>query len=275
MCFMKQMTIPTGEEIYYLDKFTAKWVVEEVFIENIYLLHGISIKDGDIVFDVGANMGFFSYHASRQANDLQIYTFEPVPALFEVLEANLVNLPQHIWNYNIGLSDESGIADLHYMPHSSGNSSFNRINVDLMLETTVKNWDELHVIKPKEFPKIPKFLRKFILRPYLKRFYSKGIDIPCRLRTLSDIIAENNIERINLLKIDAENHERQVLQGIIDEDWNKIQQIVMEIHTNPDGCANLNIELTDLLTMKGFTCVQGKKSADTLMGVYMLYARRL
>ena len=119
------MSLPSGEEVYILDEFTARWVIEEVFIENVYLQHGISINDGDVIFDVGANMGLFSYYAAKQASNLQIFTFEPVPDLFEILEGNLANLPHTIKNYNIGLSDENGELNIHYMPHSSGNSSFN------------------------------------------------------------------------------------------------------------------------------------------------------
>ena len=272
---MKQMLLPNGEEIFYLDKGTADWVIEEIFIENVYLQHGISINDGDVIFDVGANMGFFSYYASKQAKNLQIYTFEPVPVTFEVLEANLANLSHNIKNYNIGLSDENGEAEIHYMPHSSGNSSFNHVDQDSNLDIFLENYDEIRKYKPQVFPKMPKFLRKLFWRLYFKNYYKKGIDIQCPLRTLSDIIAENNIDRIDLLKIDAENHEKQVLQGINDEDWGKIQQIAMEVHTNVTGCANLNQELTDLLTKKGFTCFQGSKSVETLIGVYMIYGRRL
>ncbi len=272
---MRQMLLPNGEQIYILDKFTARWVIEEVFIENVYLQHGISINDGDVIFDVGANMGLFSYYASKKANNLQIYTFEPVPDIFEVLEANLANLPHNIKNYNIGLSDEDGEASILYMPHSSGNSCFNRVDIDFKLDKFVDNYDELREIKPKEVPKIPRFLRRPLLSWYFKRYYKKGCNIQCQLRTLSNIIAENNIKKINLLKLDAENHEKQVLQGLNEEDWGKIQQIAMEVHSHLTGGANLHIELTDLLTEKGFTVAQGKKSADTLMGVYMIYGRRL
>lgn len=272
---MHQMLLPNGEKIYYLDKKTADWVIEEVFIENVYLQHGISINDGDIIFDVGANMGFFSYYVSKLANNLQIYTFEPVPDLFDVLEANLAKLPHNVKNYKIGLSDENGEANIHYMPHSSGNSSFNPVDLDFKVDIILKNFDEIRELKPEGFKKVPKFLRKPLLRMVAKNFYKKGIDIPCQLRTLSDIIAENNIDRINLLKLDAENHEKQVLEGINEEDWGKIQQISMEVHTHMKGYANIYQELTDLLTKKGFTCFQGTKSADTLAGVYMLYGRRL
>src|SRR5262249_47990981 len=61
-----------------------------------------------------------------------------------------------------------------------------------------------------------------------ERFKKETFD--CSLRTLSDIINEDHIERIDLLKIDVEKSEFDVLAGIKDEDWEKIKQIVIEVH---------------------------------------------
>ena len=97
---------------------------------------------------------------------------------------------------------------------------------------------------------------------------------PISLRTISDIIAEKDIQTINLLKIDAENYESHVIAGIRDEDWHKIQQIVMEVHTHIKGGRNLLQEMIDLLSSKGFTCFEGEDSIETAWGVYMLYAKR-
>jgi hypothetical protein len=46
----------------------------------------------------------------------------------------------------------------------------------------------------------------------------------CELRTLSDVIAEHRIERIDLLKVDVEKSELDVLEGIRAEDWPKISR---------------------------------------------------
>jgi len=53
-------------------------------------------------------------------------------------------------------------------------------------------------------------------------------EIACQLKTISEVIRENGIERIDLLKVDAEKSESDVLAGIHEDDWRKIQQIVME-----------------------------------------------
>ena len=57
----------------------------------------------------------------------------------------------------------------------------------------------------------------------------------CRLRRLSDVMKEQGVERIDLLKIDVERAEEEVLGGIEDEDWEKIDQIVMEAHDEDVG----------------------------------------
>ena len=52
----------------------------------------------------------------------------------------------------------------------------------------------------------------------------------CQFKTISDVIRENHLERIDLLKIDVEKSEEDVLAGIHEDDWTKIKQLVVEVH---------------------------------------------
>jgi acyl carrier protein len=54
--------------------------------------------------------------------------------------------------------------------------------------------------------------------------------VVCRLRSISEIIAEHAIEWIDLLKVDVEKSELDLLAGIEESDWPRIRQIVMEVH---------------------------------------------
>ena len=38
----------------------TKFIFKEIFHNHCYEKHGISIADGDVVFDVGANIGLFA-----------------------------------------------------------------------------------------------------------------------------------------------------------------------------------------------------------------------
>jgi hypothetical protein len=120
---------------------------------------------------------------------------------------------------------------------------------------------------------IPKFLRKRVVRAGLKKIYDSE-KIVCKLRPLSDIIQENSIERVNLLKIDAENYERQVLAGILDNDWKFIKQISMEVHEHIKGGENLLNEIIELLESKNFKVKIGEEDLSARLGVYMVYAKK-
>ncbi|MHA1257868.1 MAG: hypothetical protein ACTSPS_19975, partial [Promethearchaeota archaeon] len=67
---MKNLTLPNGEIIYYIDKLTALDVYDEIYVNNEYLQHNIQVKDNDIIFDVGANIGLFSRHIATKAKNL-------------------------------------------------------------------------------------------------------------------------------------------------------------------------------------------------------------
>jgi FkbM family methyltransferase len=66
--------------------------------ENTSLIHA-TVKPGDIVFDVGANTGYFTLLFSRLAGASgRVFAFEPVPSTRDVLLRNLAAAP---WSANV------------------------------------------------------------------------------------------------------------------------------------------------------------------------------
>lgn len=98
--------------------------------------------------------------------------------------------------------------------------------------------------------------------------------LDCSLRPLSDTISEIGIKQIDLLKIDAENYEWEVLQGINEEDWNKIRQISMEIHTHIKGGEILLDNIKKLLKEKSFSFKLDMEGRFAYRGVFMIYAKK-
>jgi hypothetical protein len=94
--------------------------------------------------------------------------------------------------------------------------------------------------------------------------------ITCRFRTLSDVMREHGVERIDLLKIDAEKSESDVLAGIRDEDWPKIRQIVVEVH-DVDGRLD---QITSLLDRRGYRVTVGSEAMLEDTGLFDVYAVR-
>jgi hypothetical protein len=93
----------------------------------------------------------------------------------------------------------------------------------------------------------------------------------CEMTTVSAVIAEHGIERIDLLKIDAEGAEWDILEGIDDGDWPRIRQLAMEVHGT-----ELTERIRALLAGKGYEVAVERNDwrLHELMGVRMLYAHR-
>jgi acyl carrier protein len=68
------------------------------------------------------------------------------------------------------------------------------------------------------------------------------------MKTLSEVIRENSVQRIDLLKIDVEKGELDVLAGINSRDWSRIRQIVIEVHDIDDRLE----KITKLLESHGY-----------------------
>jgi len=73
----------------------------------------------------------------------------------------------------------------------------------------------------------------------------------CEMQTLSDIINVEGLGMVHLLKIDVEGSEMRVLQGIEDQHWPLVQQIVAEVVDVTDRVASIS----SLLSSKGFSVV--------------------
>ena len=93
------------------------------------------------------------------------------------------------------------------------------------------------------------------------------------MQTLSQVIRELHLERIDDVKLDAENAEREVTAGLADEDWPRIRQMAIEVHTNIPGGQNLVEGFAALLQSKRFAVVVDLESRFSDVGVHMLSAR--
>mgnify|MGYP000235869227 CR=1 FL=1 len=264
---MKQFKLPNKEVVYCIDRMTAKDVYQEIYEDNVYLRNNVTLKNGDVVFDVEANIGLFSKFVNDKYENLKVFAFEPIPQIFRVLNANLMN-KSNIKFYNLGLSDQEQETEFYFYPKVSADSTSNPFNMENQINIYVEQYHK-GILKA-----LPKKLLRYLIAYKLRSIY-RAIKITCPLKTISQIISENQVECIDLLKIDAENAERQVLAGIKDDDWNKISQVALEIHTtSPDGDTLIK-DMCDLFDSKGFTYVLDTQSRFSFIGVHMLYAKNI
>ncbi len=215
--------LPDGSAVAHLNKNETDYIYNEIFVLQAYVRHGITIRDGDCIVDAGANIGLFTVFASRLARDLRIVSFEPNPAAFECLQANAAawGRGSAVRCLPLGLSSENGSADLTFF---EGLSLLSGFYADAATEReVVKHYvfnQEPETRPSEEFAAAVGDLIDSRLRAQT---------VTAQLRTLSSVIAEQGLERIDLLKINVEKSELNVLRGLGPDDWPKIRQLVIEV----------------------------------------------
>ncbi len=248
--------LPNGLVVAQRNRGETEFLFREIFGERVYLRHGVALGAGAVVFDVGANIGLFSLFA-RRAGAARIYAFEPIPEVFADLRANarLHDLPIHL--FDCGLADEAGTAEFTYYPHATllsgrfGDAAEERGVVRELLKAQGAALGERELAE----------LLAERVRPER---------VTCRLRTLSEVMRAERVERIDLLKVDVEKSELSVLQGIEPADWPKVRQVVVEVRDSGGRLA----EVTGLLAAHGFAVEVEQDRAIASAGLYNVYARR-
>ncbi len=82
------------------EPYLSKIINQEIFEDGIYQKH-FKVNANDIVLDVGANVGAFSYKALKE-NPKKVYSIEPSRSLLPTLEKNLSNFSnKEIINYRL------------------------------------------------------------------------------------------------------------------------------------------------------------------------------
>ncbi len=257
----RRYRLPDNLAVAHLNKNETDYLFKEIFELQAYVRHGMSLRDGDCVFDVGANIGLFLTFANRACQGPKVYSFEPNPTVFDVLSANASLYGGDCRLLNFGISSENREATFTFFPAFSMLSG---LYADAQVEKdTVRSYV---VNQQRQGVEGSDEIVAQAEEVLAERFQAQQFTV--QLKTLSTVIRELGIERIDYLKINVEKSELDVLLGIEDEDWPKIRQVVLEI----DLASNLQA-ITDLLTAKGcrFVVMQDNLLHDTeLFYIYAL-----
>ncbi len=269
---MQRTKLPNGMEITAARSEEATLMYGEV---GAYVKHGLTLEPGAVIVDVGANIGIFSLWAYDQCDgQISVYAFEPIPAIFRLLEANFKHIDhQRLKAFNVGLSAAPEIARFAYYPNATFASTAypDSPQADRQLTETLLA-RSLHQLPPALawIRGLPSLVRQPIIQ-LLARYINQRQFVTCELQTLSQVIRHQQIERIDFLKIDAEKSELDVLHGLEADDWAKVQQVFAEVH-NRDGRLQAIRDLLQHQQFRTIVCEQDPYFTDT--DIYAIYARR-
>jgi len=170
--------LPNGYQIFWSwsqDPFWFKDIIQEVYHHETYE-HFFSMKENDIVVDVGANVGLFSLKASKVVGEHGIIVaFEPEKNNYKMLRRNLgINKCRNVIPINAAVSNFNGKADF-----SIANTLVEHKLADSKSELEIKS------------------------------ILTTKVDV----KTIQLVLKELGIDRVDFLKIDAEGSEFEVLSG--------------------------------------------------------------
>ena len=186
-----------GINFYFYDSIisnTVAWVQSEM---EAYNFNTIDFQAGDIVIDIGANVGMISIYLAKKYPFLKIYAFEPVKQNYENLLKNI-----EINNINEGIITAENVA-----------ITKDRRNMNII--TPLNNTGG----------------SSFVIERDLNAINS-NINLNVKSITFDDIFEKYNIDKCKLLKIDCEGAEYEILYNASENNLRKCNNMRAEFHGN-------------------------------------------
>ena len=246
---LSRVRLSDGTRAWCLERFEA--LALDAHVAG-YLDHGIEVQRGDVVLDVGANIGLFALRLlQRLGGDVTVLAFEPVPAIHAALAKNLAPYASprvHALPYALGA--ERGEMTVTFYPSGPALSTAHPslLAGDAAQLRAAVRGGARHAPKGMRWGAA---LPDAVLGLIARRLVRGAQEVRCEVRTVSEVIAEHALPRVDLLKVDVEGAELDVLRGVRDEDWPRVRQVVAEVH-DIDGRLDL---IVSMLRDRGFTRV--------------------
>jgi FkbM family methyltransferase len=93
-----------GHRTGFVDTVVEMWGLEAYTANGFY-----APKNGDVIFDVGANIGLFSVWIGRQAPKARVLAFEPFEENCAAMEANLSGWQHSVEVHHVALGGTAGV----------------------------------------------------------------------------------------------------------------------------------------------------------------------
>ena len=262
--------LPNGMAIVEQNRNETDYLFREIFEKCCYAKGGLRFPASPVVLDVGANIGMFSLFVACHRPAATILAFEPLAPIFETLQLNAGFYAPAARLFPFGLADRERREEFVFYPRYT-----------MMSGTSASADPEGEVRVIKRFLENARAQEAGEAQALLAhadellegRFEGEIHEV--RLRRLSDLLREQGLERVDLLKVDVQRAEMDVLRGIDEADWPKIRQIVMEVHDAPGTASDGRLAaIAALLRSRGFAVTS--EQDELLVGTdrHNLYAVR-
>ncbi len=197
--------------------------IDHVPIIEIFLREDYGeMPDNSVILDLGANIGVFTIYATTTASNVVVFAYEPLQDYYNLMQENL-ELNQR--------SQSVTCFNLAVAGDSTNRTLFVK-GTDFFFPTLVgENSNN-----------------------------QESVEVKCT--TLAHILETNNIDRVDILKMDCEGAEYEILYPTADRYFERIKEIRMEYHNLDQDQRRLE-RLKEFLTGKGYTVTRIQATSDT------------
>ncbi len=193
-------------------------VFKEIFMEDFYEAGKLMKKlpSNPIIVDVGANAGFFNVLVFSKLKTARVFAYEPLASNIQLFRKTIDANPS-MQNIQLIQAAVTGIA---------------KDSIELFTEDTTDNTVVSSVFSG------------------FNKLNQKKISVPAQ--SLTSIIEKNNLEKIDLLKLDCEGSEYDIIYNTHPSILNRVKMMVVEVHQIDNDRNNLN-SLDEYLQSLGYT----------------------
>eukprot|EP00882_Tetradesmus_deserticola_P008698 GHRQ01009172.1.p1 GENE.GHRQ01009172.1~~GHRQ01009172.1.p1 ORF type:complete len:425 (+),score=86.47 GHRQ01009172.1:136-1410(+) len=234
----------------------AAYLIREVLVDDCYLQHGLQITPGATVVDIGANIGLFAVRAlaAVPGGDVTYIGVEPVPANFTALQYNLLGSTASAGSTCSTACAAAGACEAGSAGAGRSFCHFNAAYAAAVAPPTaarisrpypgnIRLFNTAVSNKPGHLPLTyyPRMPGNSTLRPTEKAalqqrlmpsFFSAVERFEVPVITLQQLLQEAvpDGRMVDLLKVDVEGEEWAVLPGLDEAGWQRVRQVVVEVH---------------------------------------------
>ena len=181
-------------------------VFKEIFMTDVYEIDTLvgQLPKNPVVIDIGANAGFFAIQLLSKVDTATIYAYEPMPANIKALEQTLgqnTRLQQNIQLFQLAVTGKP-LDQLDLFAEAE--------ETNQVVASAFAGFNENNIRK---------------------------ITVPCI--TFSEVIQRNNLEVIDLLKLDCEGSEYDIIYNTAPDLIQRINRMTVEVHDIDEEQNNL------------------------------------
>lgn len=227
----------------------TRYLYDEIFTQGTYLRGDVTLREDAVVFDVGANIGMFSLYIHQLCPTASVYAFEPLAPVYDSLCRNVAEFSVRAKTFDHGLAAADGELSFTYYPGysmMSGVSAYadSASEVEVIKRYLANERDQGLLDRDTLLDRADELLDERL----------RGEALRSEVRRLSDVIDDEQVQRIDLLKIDVQRAELDVLKGIDARHWAMIRQVVMEVHDGTGTATEGRLaDIVALLAAEGFS----------------------